>query len=337
MARPVGFRSKKDRWTGKRKVYPIMSKSSAPSSWVIPKNMEEARRLHESRSEHAQIIDEALEARITTDYAKWAKAPNKWDIRGIDLFPAPTLPNDLVNNVKVLAYASEQYYNKDLSDIKIFAHTEDSFDKVYGLKGASHSVYAFAFPDQKEIHFGPEAVKAITKGKIENEDDFFPFKAIAHEVGHVVGTMPGRGATAFDEGSNELLAVRFTINNIQMPRELRAKLLSSPSYVYDREVHLAADAAILVNDGDKEKAVDWLVQLKKADPEKRRKMIDEAGTKLERTFGIKEMYWSPFSQSMTFSDADKQRRAEMERMFKVLRPEWYEKTHGSNLTWWAKV
>jgi len=337
MRKPIGFRSKKDRQTGKRWVYPIMPKSSTPSSWVIPKNMEEARRLHESRSERAQIIDEALEARITTDYAKWAKAPNKWDIRGIDLFPAPTLPNDFVNNVKVLAYASEQYYNKDLSDIKIFAHTEDSFDKAYGLKGASHTVYAFAVPDKKEVHFSPEAVKTVTKGKIENEEDFWSFHAVAHEIGHVVGTMPGRGVTAFDEGSNELLAVRFAINNIQMPRELRAKLLSSPSYTYAREVHLAADTAILVNDGDKEKAVDWLVQLKKADPEKRNKMINEAGAKLERTYGIKEMYWSPFFQNMRFSDTDKQRREEMERMFKVLRPEWYEKTHGSNFTWWAKV
>ncbi len=51
--------------------------------------MEQVRKIHESRSEKAQKIDEALEARITADSEKWAKAPNKWDIRGVD-FPVST-------------------------------------------------------------------------------------------------------------------------------------------------------------------------------------------------------------------------------------------------------
>lgn len=278
------FRSKKGK-RGRRVAYPIMSKASVqpqPSTHAFAEKdtsglpvigLHKARTIHGQRSPRAQTIDEVLEARITRDVEKWAKAPNRWDIRGVDSFPVPTMPNDFINNGKVFAYAMEQYHDKDLSGISFLGYADEKhFAEVHGGQEEEvQGVFAFAkqHDGKAEVHLSPRCVSTIAKGKIENEDDFFGFVAVAHEIGHIVGKTPvkmGEGM-AFDEGANELLAARFVLNNIIIPRGLRVKMREHPLTAYKDEVGLVADTALLLNQGHPEKALQWLDKFRDAPTE----------------------------------------------------------------------
>jgi hypothetical protein len=330
----------------KKRVRPITARSSGgfsarPKVSVSkPKNritLQEAREIHERRSERAKALDELLEARITSDYEKWAKAPNKWDIRGVDFFPAPTMPGDLTTNVKILAYATEQYYNKDMSNVKIYAYeSPESFDKAYGKEGASQSYYAFANPSRGEVHFGPETSRLIRKGRLEDRSDFYAMSAVAHELGHLVGSTPT--GTAFDEGSNEILAVRFTLHNLQMPRELRKELLKDPPHSYWRETRYAADTALLVNDGDKERAIDWLLRFKTSPYDTRMKMREEAERKLKRKYGLRDPFGAMASAYPLYGEKDRKKMSEVsEALEKRFADRAFREFRGENETWWARV
>ena len=228
-----------------------------------------AREFHERRSEHAQKLDEILEARLTHDYDKWAKAPNKFDIIGVDHFPTPTIAGDFKTNAKLHAYSLEQSYNFDFSDIIIVPHlSNSSFDKDYGHEGASKSAYAFAKTfvspsgaQRREVHFSPETTRAVLKGKITDSDTFNAYSSIAHEYGHHQGK-PYDFGSAFNEGSNELLATRWTLNNVQMDRGTRTYLREDPPHSYDKEVSYAGNIALIVNDGDPEEAINWLIKVR---------------------------------------------------------------------------
>jgi hypothetical protein len=269
----VGFYTK---GKGKqRKVIPITKRTGHKYSYRTPLSLRDVREIHESRSKRAKITDEALEAQITTNYEKWAKAPNKWDIRGVDFFPAPTVKGDFETNVKVLAYASEQYYNKELPNLKIYGYEKhNDYDKALGTTDAASKTAAYAKPELNELHFSPKTTKAIKRGKIETIDDFSALKAASHEIGHLMGETPT--GTAFDEGTNELLATRFALNNIQMDKKLRENLRQSPPISYPDEVEMVWNTSLLINKGDEEKAIKWLTTFKTSDSSSKLKMREDA-------------------------------------------------------------
>ena len=254
------------------------------SSLRVPKRLISKRRaltFHERRTKKAKETDEALEARLTRDAEKWQKSPNKWDIYGVDFYPSPTIRGDFKTNVKVLAYASEQYYNIDLSKLKIEGYrNEKAYDEAFGRKDASQSFYAFA--SGNTVAFSPKATRIIEKGKMETREDFHAMKTVSHEVGHIIGTTKPFTSSAFNEGSNEVLAVRFTLNSLQMNRDLRDKLRENPRPSYYWETSYAANIALLVNDGNEDKAIEWLKKFrsKNTPKTKKKEMRDKAETTL---------------------------------------------------------
>jgi len=289
--------------------------------------LEDVRGIHEARSKRAKSIDEALEARITNNYEKWAKAPNKWDIRGVDFFPSPTLPGDFETNVKVLAYASEQYYNKDLSNIKIYGYKSDkAFEESYGKKGISSYVYAFAKPEENAVHFSPTATRIIEEGKVTDIHSFRAMVAVSHEIGHLISHPVGN--KYFDEGLNEMLAVRFTLNNLQMDRKLREKIRNNPHYCYRDEVKYVGDIALLVNNFDEEKAMNWLLKLKTASYLERHEMFAEAHNYLKSKYGISP----PLRYDVSESEFDEARYQVSEVLLKN-----DPKANKRKREWWLHV
>ena len=242
--------------------------------------LERAREIHEGRSERAQVTDDVLEARITADVEKWGKAPNRWDIRGVDFFPAPTMPDDFITNVKVWAYMLEQYYNEDTSKIKIYGHkSAKSYDAAYGREKAQTEAYAFAArANGNEVHFSPRATKAIRKGRIETATDFDAMKVATHEITHCIGRTPT--SKYFNEGATEILSLRFVVNSLQMDRRLRKRMREMPSIAYIDNVRYVANIALLVNDGDKERAIQWLNKFYTDSEQSKRKMEEDAEIKL---------------------------------------------------------
>lgn len=272
LAKILGFRSRK---RGRRTiVYPVMARSilkpsvnvagSPSGTSTLPlKGLHRARSIHERRSRQAQAVDEAIEARITNDVERWSKAPNRWDIRGVDSFPMPTIEGDFVSNGKIFAYQLEQQWNRDLTDIHYLGHASDeSFRSASGDLERARAFYAFALPPKSEVHFSPQATELIAKGRVDDKSEFFAMDSVAHEIGHLIGATPTN--SAFDEGSNELLACRFTLNNMIMPRRLRREMRARPNHSYEPEVEMVAHTALLVNEGDPEKAVRWLEKFKTA-------------------------------------------------------------------------
>lgn len=253
-------------------------------------SIEQARLLHGYRSERAQKQDELLEAQITTDIEKWKSAPNKFDIVGVDQFPVPLKKDDFVTNTKILAYAAEEYYKTDFSGVKIVATTdEETYDKEYGEKDTSKSAIAFADHKKNSIVFSPKITRLIAKGSISDKYEAFSVASVVHELGHLAGrTSTG---SAFDEGVNEILAERFMINHVQMPRQVRAEFLQEPIHSYRRETNIVANTALLVSGGDKVKAIKWLEELRThsrstVEHERSSEIRDKATRLLSKRYGI---------------------------------------------------
>jgi len=286
MRKAKGFYTDED-----KTVHPITSKhphvkplKTSISSLRIPKRMVSKKRLrevHKQRSIHAQRTDEALAAPLTRNAKKWSKQPNRLDIQGIDFFPAPTYPGNAEVNVKTLAYTAEQYYDVDTSDLRIKLYSDEkAYDEAYGTRDASSRAYAFAVG--KTVAFSPKATKVITRGKMESRSDFVGMKAVSHEIGHIIGNTKPYTSKAFDEGSNELLATRFTLNTLQMKPELRKELRETLPYSYYLETRYAGNIALLVNDGDEDKAIAWIKRFRSKNTPKAQKkeMRDKAERKL---------------------------------------------------------
>lgn len=317
---------------------------SSPVPIAIPKgtSFEELWRYHRDyRSEHAQEVDEALEAKIAPSPEAWRKHPDKYDIPGIDYFPLPTKRGSFELNAKIFAHGLSDYYGRDLMNVHVIpTKTQKEFEKYYGRRATG--VYAFHRGGPYGIVvFSPKAVETVKKGRIENERDFYAFSAIAHEYGHAAWNR-GPFGSAFDEGSNEILAVRFTLDNVQMDRKFRNKLRAwGPEYAYWNEVNLVADTAFLLNKGNPKKAINWIKRVRSttSEREKRRlhkqifRQLVKSGLDAESAADIL------FAQAHTYG-GDRKKLYQLDLKVRELIKQKYPKAYDAYLfdqSWWARA
>jgi|APHM01.1.fsa_nt_gi hypothetical protein len=69
-------------------------------------------RVHQDRSEKAQIADESFNSRTTTDTSKWAAAPDRFDYPGVDTV-APTIQRDRAE--ELAEFAEDEGVVKDIT------------------------------------------------------------------------------------------------------------------------------------------------------------------------------------------------------------------------------
>jgi hypothetical protein len=220
---------------------------------------------------------------------KWKRNPERYDIQGVDHFPTPLAKNNFDLNMQIFIAQMEDSYNVDLSKVKWRAHnTRKSFDEAYG-RGTRGSVYAFASPIKKEVHFGPTATKAITRGEIKNWNEYYAMNSIAHELAHTVSLFPyherGRAilpSKTFEEGCAEIVAQRFILNNVQLPRNFRKEVVEGTTHAaYRRGMRKVGMWALLAEDGNPGDAVDWIYDTYLGpDVEKHRKNIEKLRNKV---------------------------------------------------------
>lgn len=238
------------------------------------------RTIHRARSKHAQRVDEALMANQTEDLEKWAKHPNRCDVIGVDYFPVP-FTNNFRFNTQAIGYAMEQYYGVSTANVPVRRfYTDREYAKAYG--GGWRSAYAFHDPRDDSINFSPRASKILTKGELESTDDLFAYSSIVHEYGHAIGDVKDVSTRSFDEGSNELLAHRFALLSLQLEPSERKYFHDESHHSYLDETRIAGAVALIANDYDENKAVDWLKNLRSNNTPKNEKerMIYEAEMRL---------------------------------------------------------
>lgn len=243
----------------------------------------ELRRQHAARTEAAQEMDDKLNARRAKTIDEWRRRPNKVDIIGIDRFPLQ-VQRDFVAHFPGQVAEMEAYYDTEtnVTSYKLYADREEWGERV------SRGVAGYYLPSDASIHLAPETAKVVSKGEIKSAEDYFVFHAIFHEVGHGIGPSGYKeigdhvGAPAqffgdgFDEGANEILSHRFTVDTIKMPRSLRQKLTRTEKFdhvffedasAYHNEQRVAADIALLAGRGDERAALGWMARLRYADTE----------------------------------------------------------------------
>ncbi len=243
----------------------------------------ELRRQHAARKEASQERDEQLDAPIAETIDEWRSRPNKVDIVGIDQFPLQ-VQRDFVAYFPGQVAEMEEYYDTEtnVTSYKLYADREEWGQRV------SRGVAGYYLPSDASIHLAPETAKVVAQGEIKTAEDYFVFHAIFHEVGHgmgpsgytEIGDHVGAPAqffgTGFDEGANEILSHRFTIDTVKMPRELRHKLTRTEKFdqvffedasAYHHPQRVAADIALLAGRGDEKAALGWMARIRYADNE----------------------------------------------------------------------
>jgi len=210
---------------------------------------------------------------------------NRSDIVGVDLFPTPTATS------KKLTPQQRFAINYQL--------IQDALERVFGHRTLLHKIryevvidpkkwkhpgvlaYCATKADPIKIVYGPEVFKAIMKGKITSRKEFRAYEAMVHENLHaLVGD--AKYNSLFEEGSTELLAQRFVLNHVQMPKKLREELLKHPEYTYEPFVKNVASIALLMADGDPVKAIRWLEKTKTPSREEQDRIIAEMNMKIGR-------------------------------------------------------
>ncbi|MHA1290648.1 MAG: hypothetical protein ACTSPB_24960 [Candidatus Thorarchaeota archaeon] len=112
-------------------------------------------------------------------------------------------------------------------------------------------------------------------------------ESIVHEYEHHLGTTGGSSiydgfSSGFDEGSTELLANRYAWMAFQIDPKVKKELEGVNSYTYAKHVNVVANTALIVNDYDEDKAIAWIKEIRRANPDKRKKMVKEAEKLLEK-------------------------------------------------------
>jgi hypothetical protein len=249
-------------------------------------------------------------------------------------------PGDLEGNINIMARAMERYYGAKLPKFKVYGHGgEKEYDRAYGKPGASSSASAFVVPVYDEIHLSPEVTKIVRRGEIKNKYDFYVLKGVAHELGHSMGKTKPATETAFDEGSNEILATRFLFHNLRMPRRVREEVAREPLSTYTREVKYVGDIALMVNDGDPKRAINWLKKFKTSKYDEKMRMMQEARDKLRKEYDLTGMFWIKALNDPELSPnrylEEKRKMEEVSAILRKYHPDWYERLGGE--TWWLKV
>lgn len=120
--------------------------------------------IHESRSEKAQVADESFNAPIAPTLGHWVRAPNRWDLPGIDTI------SDEVAIRRVDAFADRLQERGDISGIKVMESLED-----YSVSTSASTMGLFN-PRKKEI--------ALRKYANDRREEGFAGFTLAHEAGH---------------------------------------------------------------------------------------------------------------------------------------------------------
>lgn len=160
------------------------------------------------------------------------------------------------SNVSAFIHLMERVYNVNIGKLKIYKYDkEDEFAKAFGEPLDKTQAFTIG---TKAIHFGPEITEDLTRGRLVSEADVAGMIIGVHEISHIIGYTPT--GEAFDEGSNELLATRFVLNNIPMGKKIKKDVTCFAPYAYSDDVQMVADYSLLVNGGDEKKAIDWLIK-----------------------------------------------------------------------------
>lgn len=168
-------------------------------------------------------------------------------------------PKGLVNEVKTKL---SKYYGIPLKDVELQLHDdEESYSKAHKEAFGKRKWKALAFgsPKDAKIHVNPKFSRILRETThISTPSQCEAFLILAHEFGHVVSSTGGfETGGAFDEGANELLAVRFLIEELPIRLD-RNKI----PYHYKDEVEFAWNIALLVNNKNPSKALKWLRRFK---------------------------------------------------------------------------
>ena len=261
MTRPVGFYTDK-----KKRVRPITRRKRRLVVPNVKYTLQREREIEAKRSKRARAVDEALEAEEVSPGPLWEAHPNKYDIRGVDYFPVPLshrLKDNFDLNNQIIRKEYEDFLNVDLSN----GRRKVGWKKNAELPPGAYAVYN---PTFRTIYYSKDATKVLESGKIKDVADAYAIKTIAHEMGHAVrhietGVDPySLTSPMIEEGSNEILANRFTLNNIQLPKHVREHILRDPALfvAYQDYMSKVADLALLANNGDEHKAIEWIKKLR---------------------------------------------------------------------------
>jgi len=227
---------------------------------LFPTTKREAIAYNKLRSEKAQNIDEDKIAPITKDYEKWAKNPNRLDVRGVDYFPVKPVTGDFQANVDNLLKSFEERFNVKLTEKIIPTHTLQEFaDASNGSYTVSQVRNFGGFHGSKAIVLSPNTTKILEKGRIDNLDDAFGFHVLAHEMAH--HTSGFKSGLALDEGCTDIVAERWMRDHVTIDKKIRADVWAGEtnlSKAYPRERQLMLRVALIMGDGDFNKAVDWI-------------------------------------------------------------------------------
>ena len=230
------FRTRKRK--GKRTVYPV--------------TFVEALTQHDNRSLIARRTDEALEATKKVSPSEWVNNKNNTDVEGIDFFALPlsSSPDLALNyeaNSKLVKYIMENKFNT-----KITAPVSYVPNKKTSL--------ASYFPSKNKITLSKGVYNALRNGKLDTATDYLNYHSLFHEYLHAIYGDRSVYPAWLEESAVEISSHRVGMHNIQLSQELRKKLYTDPLefVTYQTHIHKLADIALLVNKGDKERAVEWI-------------------------------------------------------------------------------
>lgn len=124
----------------------------------------EARDIHESRSEKAQIADESFNAPIAPTLGHWVRAPNRWDLPGID-----TISEEVASR-RSSAFAQQLQNRGAISGVEVYESLADLYEST------TKSTKGVFNPRTKEI--------GLKEGSDKPDVEGFAGFTLAHEAGH---------------------------------------------------------------------------------------------------------------------------------------------------------
>jgi hypothetical protein len=132
-------------------------------------------KIHESRTERAQDVDEQQNAPVTTDEEKWIENKNRYDYPGVDTIP-------------------EQRQARRAEQAALFAQDQGAVDRVE-QKGSAKTLQGKFSPSGNKTYGRDEDVVRV-QGNANQ-----PERTLAHEVGHAIdfGFGEDRGYNLTDE------------------------------------------------------------------------------------------------------------------------------------------
>lgn len=147
-----------------RPIYSYGGAKSIMNLQMTPYAETAARDIHESRSEKAQLADESFNAPIAPTLGHWMRAPNRWDLPGIDTI------SEEVQTRRASAFAERLQDRGAISEIEEYESLADLYESNTGTTKGLFS------PSTRKISLREDAKKAGSEG--------FAMFTLAHEAGH---------------------------------------------------------------------------------------------------------------------------------------------------------